>query len=942
MDTLHSTPPAPFIGNDVSLTAGVLNAGYRISDSMHVAFYKDLNNDSIPQPSELLHEVHLPPILPAQSVNAFHTVGNMVAGLHRFMAVVSSAIDEDSLNNMKLIEVAVGYPPGTIRMNEIMYAPSNEPEWVECINTATDTVDIRNWRVANRSPTSYVIISTSLPVPPSGLFLVTKDTALLRQRHPGLQGLALQVPNMPTFLFSNTGDAVVLMDNRGVRMDSVFYLPSWGGTGGRSLERIDPLTVSQDSSNWKTSTAPVGSTPLRKNTATRKDHDIAVTAVRFMPASPIVGDSVDVVASIQNNGLQPASLFALRFYEDINRDSVGQVNELLAELGVTAPLQPSDSLQLAIRVFVGTFEERRLIVYASYPLDEDTLNNIRHALLLPRFEPGSIRINEIMYAPQGGSPEWVEVMNVTADTVDMAGWRIGNRTSRYTVSAMPLRIPPSGFRVIAKDTALLRQAYPGVEPELAVQVPALPTFLWTNTGDAVVVADAAGYLMDSVMYAPQWGGSGGASLERIDLSLSSTDSGNWGSSRDPLGATPARQNSIVALDHDLKVAFAGEIVVAPGATVSLPVTVYNNGKQHGGPFTVRLYHDANRDSLTTTDEHIETRTVQAQIAPRDSLVVTFTWSPPVAGRVLMVAVLEYPPDLRPENNTAYGSVNIGHREQSVVINEIMYEPLTGQAEYVEFVNLSTGAVDLAGWTLTDRPTGGGSVNRFALAPSVLVLQSGEFFTLASDSSILSLFPQLGNGLLRILNRSDLSLNNDGDDLVLRDQTGRAIDSVAYSPSWHNPGVSDRKGRALEKINPSLPSNDRRSWSTAAISIGGTPGKHNSIHAASVPSGASLQCSPNPFSPDGDGFNDFTLIQYELPVEVSIISIKIFDAVGRVIRRLVNSEPAGVRGVAVWDGLDDGSQKARIGIYIVLLQAADAFGTEIYTAKSTVVLAGRLR
>jgi hypothetical protein len=270
----------------------------------------------------------------------------------------------------------------------------------------------------------------------------------------------------------------------------------------------------------------------------------------------------------------------------------------------------------------------------------------------------------------------------------------------------------------------------------------------------------------------------------------------------------------------------------------------------------------------------------------------------------------------------------------------MYAPFTGAAEYVEFINVSNLPIDVAGWKIRDRPTSSGSTS-YILARQRKVIQPGEFFVLASDSSILRMLLPDDTLRLTIANQSSLSLNNDGDDVVLIDPAGMVIDSVAYVTSWHNPNVRDVTGRSLEKINPLLASNDPRNWSTCAQPAGGTPGRQNSVFAASLPSSSKLVISPNPFSPDGDGHEDFALLQYELPLAVSMIRVRIYDAVGRLIRTLANNEPSGARGSIVWDGLDDEKRKARVGIYIVLLDAIDDRGGMLEVVKAVVVVAARL-
>ncbi|MBI1804129.1 MAG: hypothetical protein HY033_09215 [Ignavibacteriae bacterium] len=63
--------------------------------------------------------------------------------------------------------------------------------------------------------------------------------------------------------------------------------------------------------------------------------------------------------------------------------------------------------------------------------------------------------------------------------------------------------------------------------------------------------------------------------------------------------------------------------------------------------------------------------------------------------------------------------------------------------------------------------------------------------------------------------------------------------------------------------------------------------------------------------------------------------------GRLVRTLANSEPAGAQGELVWDGLNDNRERVRMGIYVVLLEAFDSFGGSIETRKGIVVVAAKM-
>jgi hypothetical protein len=224
------------------------------------------------------------------------------------------------------------------------------------------------------------------------------------------------------------------------------------------------------------------------------------------------------------------------------------------------------------------------------------------------------------------------------------------------------------------------------------------------------------------------------------------------------------------------------------------------------------------------------------------------------------------------------------------------------------------------------------------------LEPGEFFVLASDSTIFSWFPLLQKNRDRCQwygQSSGLGLHNDGDAVVVLGPEGTRIDSVEYSSSWHSKDIPETAGRSLEKIHPALDSRDPRNWGSSVSPYGGTPGFWNSIAVQSLPPAAQLSCAPNPFSPDGDGRDDVVVIRHRMPIRSGLVRVRLFDVRGRKIRELLNSVPAGAYGDVVWDGRDDEGRLARIGIYVVFLEGIDGQRGVVVSARTTVVLARRL-
>lgn len=187
----------------------------------------------------------------------------------------------------------------------------------------------------------------------------------------------------------------------------------------------------------------------------------------------------------------------------------------------------------------------------------------------------------------------------------------------------------------------------------------------------------------------------------------------------------------------------------------------------------------------------------------------------------------------------------------------------------------------------------------------------------------------------------MGLSNSGELIRLKDLKGCTVDSVFYSPDWNNRNINITKNKSLERINPQLNGNLPQNWSTCVNPAGATPGKQNSIYTTNENKSAGISVSPNPFSPDNDGFEDFSIINYKLTQAVSQIRIKIFDSRGRLARTLANNQPSASNGSIVFDGLGDDGQPLRMGIYIIFLEALNSNTGVLEDLKTVVVIARKL-
>ena len=670
--------------------------------------------------------------------------------------------------------------------------------------------------------------------------------------------------------------------------------------------------------------------------------DVGLSKIIIAPVNITRKDTITLSTIVNNYGSLISSNFSIRFFCDENSNGLYEPIEQFSVLNGLS-LNIGDSITYIVTHVPIKAGEHSFMAIIDYSLDENHINDTARTFVNVGNAKGDVLVNEIMYYPVGDEPEWVELINMSPDTINLKNWRISdnNISTKTIITQTDVYFSPNSYLVIAKDNVFA--SYHSGVPLVIANFSALNN----STPDAVVVYDTRLNTIDSVMYAPSWGGQNGKSLERIDVYAPSITLTNWGTSQDSIGSTPGRKNSVARLDCDLMISNLTQLQTMIGGKVIpvINISVKNVGRRTADSVIVSFYSDNNHNGILEPLELIRTVISAQSLVVGDSILLPESFPQLASGETNIIVRADWWRDENSRNNQALVSVKISYEPRSLVINEIMYDPLFGQNEWFELFNRSDQLINLAHWTFNDKPTLN-SVNSFEISNQPFVIKSGEYAIIAADSSIFNLFKNIiqddSTIHIIILSRSGgFSFNNDGDIIVLKDLVGQTIDSVAYLPSWHHPNVVDTRGRSLERINPNIDSNDPRNWSTCTNILGGTPGKANSIVTTSIKSNSMISISPNPFSPDGDGFEDFCIIRYNLPAMASTLNLRIYDIKGRLVRTLADGELAGTQGEIVWDGIDDNKQRARIGVYVIFLEATDRSSGKVMTAKAVAVVATKL-
>jgi hypothetical protein len=108
-------------------------------------------------------------------------------------------------------------------------------------------------------------------------------------------------------------------------------------------------------------------------------------------------------------------------------------------------------------------------------------------------------ISEVIYDPPGAEPEgeWAEIFNPTGAPVNLGGWHLRDGTSQDALPDYTLQ--PGAYVVIATSAATFRAAYPAYTGGLLDLGSPIGNGL-SNSGDALLLLDAAGTVVDALSY----------------------------------------------------------------------------------------------------------------------------------------------------------------------------------------------------------------------------------------------------------------------------------------------------------------------------------------------------------------------------------------------------------------------------------------------------------
>jgi hypothetical protein len=543
-------------------------------------------------------------------------------------------------------------------------------------------------------------------------------------------------------------------------------------------------------------------------------------------------------------------------------------------------------------------------------------------------------IDEIMAdpTPQIGLPnnEWLELKNTTAAPINLQNWRIGDATGQS--GPLPnFTLQPDSFVIVCTGSAVAAMSAFGT----TISVTSFPSL--DNDGDQLFLRAANGRTIHAINYTTGWYQNevkkdGGWTLEMIDTKSPCAGSSNWKASVSTTGGTPGKKNSIDAINND-----------ATAPQLKRAYTLDN--------VTIILVYDEPVDSLsgaTLANYSIDgglTLLNATAIAPLFNQVQLKTTTPLATNTVYTITANNVK-DCKSNNIGAANKARVGLPVDAStgewVINEILFNPRSNAFDFVEFYNNSNKIFDASKLYIANRNSTGVISSIKALSTTPFYIFPGDHIVETEDADNLAGQYLVKNPDNVLVVSSPPSFSDDQGTVVVLNFQGSVIDEVKYKDDWHFKLIDDAEGVSLERIDPAGQSQNETNWHSAASTAGyGTPTYKNSQYKLLNAINATIEATPKVFSPDNDGRDDITTIQYEVTEPGYITNITVFDGAGRPVRNLVRNGTLGLKGYWNWEGLDDKGNKLPMGTYIIFTEIFNLQGKKS-TFKTTVVLARKLQ
>jgi len=524
-------------------------------------------------------------------------------------------------------------------------------------------------------------------------------------------------------------------------------------------------------------------------------------------------------------------------------------------------------------------------------------------------EAGDVIISEIMADPLPvvGLPgkEYFEITNRGSFSFCLQGWKYFAGDQKISIPAYD--IGPGEYVIIcsATDTALFSK--------YGRTIGLKPFPVLSDGGKLIYITDSLFNLIHGVDYSQQWYGNalkekGGWALEMIDMNFPFHAEGNWEASNSSRGGTPGKANSVDRINLDN--GFQGIMNCFPDDSITIVLQLSET-----------VFDLVGQPALITVDNN-----PVLSVAHDDPLLRSFIlksserFLPEKVYNLQLSGEVTDAAGNLPERSSYLFGVPEKTAKGDIVFNELMFNPLPGDPDYIELYNCSEKTIDASRLLLASVSETGDTSVTFYVSDMPRCIIPGSFYAVTTDPEKIN-DRYYSSDSEHIYYAGTLpSMPDDRGHLLLLNRELEVIDEVIYSEDQHYSLIAENEGIALEKIRPGASSGESANWHSASGSSGwGTPGRENSVFSRLPQADDQIIFSSGRISPDNDGFEDFLVIDMNLEGNDNVVTVTVFDETGQFVDRIAENILAGSNATIVWDATYKSGQLVREGIYIILIE-----------------------
>ncbi len=644
---------------------------------------------------------------------------------------------------------------------------------------------------------------------------------------------------------------------------------------------------------------------------------------------PVVDLDPPQLLSIEVDG---NSSLLLSFDEALSNETVSNTLNYTVDHGIGNPQSASLQGNTVILSFAESFESDvnyTLTLQGVADVSGNVISQTQKSFSIHTFSEGEVVVNEIMADPSPvvGLPEYeyIELFNATDLPISLAGCNLTIGSSANSFGDVTME--PGAYLLLCHNDAVSSLSSYG-------SCVGFESFAIANTSALITLSTADGTIISQVAFSASWyhdadKDDGGYSVEQIDPKSSCLGEINWHASDDPDGGTPGRINSI-----------DNTIDVSP--TITSVNMVANNILQ------LRFDQPMDLGSMQSSSYRVLENGVMPVLVntnPNNATLVELVFAEPFEeGQqfTLEVSNLFNCKGTAMDNAELPFGIPSSINQGDIVINELLFNPIDGGVKYVELYNKTSYTFNVSdlrlGMIKTTFPNPADTTMKTITAEGRLFAPQ-SYLLLSTNSVIVG--QQYECSIENYVDMASFpSYPTSGATVLLTDKTGNVIDRMDYSEGLHSPLLKETKGVSLERVSPDVESSNADLWHSAAENVHyGTPGRKNSMAQDTVITDNWVDVTPEVFSPDGDGFDDVCMINYNFDEPGYTLNVYIFNTGGQLVRHLAKGSVVGQKGSLPWNGFDDNGGRLPVGIYIMITEVYN-FDGKVKKNKTPIVIMSR--